>query len=55
MQSIKPGVTDGNITQVEGINPGDLIANSSFDKLQNNSKVVLSKTAPAGTSGSTAP
>jgi membrane fusion protein, multidrug efflux system len=55
MQSIKPGVTDGNITQVEGINPGDLIANSSFDKLQNNSKVVLSKTAPADTSGSTAP
>jgi membrane fusion protein, multidrug efflux system len=55
MQSIKPGVTDGNITQVEGINPGDLIANSSFDKLQNNSKVVLSKTAPTGTSGSTAP
>ena len=55
MQSIKPGVTDGNTTQVEGINPGDVIANSSFDKLQNNSKVVLSKTAPAGTSGSTAP
>ena len=55
IQSIKPGVTDGNITQVEGINTGDVIANSSFDKLQNNSKVVLSKTVPADNSGSTAP
>jgi membrane fusion protein, multidrug efflux system len=56
LQNIKAGVTDGDTTQVEGINPGDVIANSSFDKLQNNSKVVLSnKPAPAGDSGSTAP
>jgi multidrug efflux system membrane fusion protein len=56
IRSIKPGVTDGGVTQVEGINPGDVVANSSFDKLQDNSKVVISsKPAPAATSGSGAP
>jgi membrane fusion protein, multidrug efflux system len=56
LQNIKVGVTDGDTTQVDGINPGDVIANSSFDKLQNNSKVILSnKQAPTGDSGSTAP
>ena len=56
MRSIKPGVTDGGVTQVDGINPGDVVANSSFDKLQDNAKVVVSnKPAPANTSGSNAP
>jgi multidrug efflux system membrane fusion protein len=55
MRSIKPGVTDGGATQVEGINPGDVVANSSFDKLQDNVKVVVSnKPASANTSGSNA-
>src|ERR1035441_10592188 len=51
MRSIKPGVTDGGLTQVDGINPLDVVANSSFDKLQDNAAVVVSKPAPAGTSG----
>ncbi|MGA3295212.1 MAG: efflux RND transporter periplasmic adaptor subunit [Candidatus Acidiferrales bacterium] len=56
MCSITPGVTDGGITQVDGINPGDVVANSSFDKLQDNSKVVISsKPVSANTSGSGAP
>jgi multidrug efflux system membrane fusion protein len=60
MRSIKLGVTDGGMTQVDGINPGDVVANSSFDKLQDNTAVVVSsnapnKPAPAGTSGSSAP
>ena len=56
MHSIKLGVTDGGVTQVDGINPGDLVANSSFDKLQDNAAVVvLPQPAPAGTSGSSAP
>jgi len=56
MRSIKRGVTDGGVTQVEGINPGDVVANSSFDKLQDNTAVVVSnKPAPASTSGSNAP
>ena len=55
-RSIKPGVTDGGVTQVEGINPGDVVANSSFDKVQDNTAVVVSnKPAPAGASGSSTP
>jgi len=60
MRSIKPGVTDGGITQVDGINPGDVVANSGFDKLQDNVAVVIpskvsTQPAPANTSGSSAP
>ena len=54
MRTVKPGVTDGGITQVEGINPGDVVANSSFDKLQDNSKVVISN-APGAASTASAP
>jgi multidrug efflux system membrane fusion protein len=60
MHSVKPGVTDGGLTQVDGINPGDVVANSSFDKLQDNVAVAISnaaatKPAAANTSGSSAP
>ena len=50
MRSIKPGVTNGGVTQVDGINPGDIVANSSFDKLQDNVKVVVSNTPAASQS-----
>jgi membrane fusion protein, multidrug efflux system len=54
LRSIQAGVTNGGLTQVTGIGPGDVVANSSFDKLQNNSAVVISnKPVPASTSGST--
>jgi multidrug efflux system membrane fusion protein len=56
IRNIKPGVAEGGQTAVEGINPGDVVANSSFDKLQNGSKIVVSKQpVPASTSGSQAP
>jgi membrane fusion protein, multidrug efflux system len=56
MRSIKAGVTNGGLTQVTGIGPGDVVANSSFDKLQDKSAVVISnKPVPASTSGSTGP
>ena len=56
MRTIQAGVTDGNTTQVTGINPGDVLADSSFDKLQDKSKIVVSsKPIPANTSGSSAP
>jgi multidrug efflux system membrane fusion protein len=56
MVSIKPGVTNGGVTQVDGINPGDVVANSSFDKLQDKASVAISnKPATASTSGSSAP
>jgi multidrug efflux system membrane fusion protein len=56
IRTIKPGVSDSGMTAVEGINPGDVVADSSFDKLQNNSKIVVSKQpVPAATSGAPAP
>jgi multidrug efflux system membrane fusion protein len=47
LRTVKVGVTDNGLTQVEGINPGDVIANSSFDKLQDNSKIILASEAPS--------
>jgi membrane fusion protein, multidrug efflux system len=56
IRNIQTGVSDGGQTAVMGINPGDVLANSSFDKLQNNSKIVVSKQAPpANSSESQAP
>jgi len=60
MRSVKPGVTDGGLTQVDDVNPGDVVANSSFDKLQDNVAVAVSnqpatKPAAANPSGSSAP
>jgi membrane fusion protein, multidrug efflux system len=43
IRNIQTGVSDAGSTAVTGINPGDVVANSSFDKLQNNSKIVVSK------------
>ncbi|HEX3544201.1 MAG TPA: hypothetical protein VHT31_06715, partial [Candidatus Acidoferrum sp.] len=47
MRVIKPGVTDDGITQVTGVSPGEVLANSSFDKLQDSSKVVIASNPPA--------
>ncbi len=60
LRNIKPGVTEGGETQVDGINQGDIVATSNFDKLQENTAVNISnkapgKPAPAGTSGSATP
>jgi multidrug efflux system membrane fusion protein len=56
MRTIQAGVTDGGNTAVAGINAGDLLADSSFDKLQDKSKVAISsKPIPASTTGSSAP
>jgi multidrug efflux system membrane fusion protein len=43
MQNVKTGVTDRGMTAVQGIQPGDMVADSSFEKLQNNADVNLSK------------
>jgi membrane fusion protein, multidrug efflux system len=56
-KSVKPGVSEGDNTEVTGIDPGDVVANSSFDKLQDKAKIVVSK-QPMPTSnnlGSNAP
>jgi multidrug efflux system membrane fusion protein len=54
MRTIKPGVTDGGTAQVTGINPGDVLANSSFDKLQDNSKVTTNDKQAPGTTAAPA-
>jgi multidrug efflux system membrane fusion protein len=56
IRNVQTGVSDSGNTAVTGINPGDVIADSSFDKLQNNSKIVVSKQAlPAESNESQAP
>jgi multidrug efflux system membrane fusion protein len=55
IRNIKTGVTDAGNTAVEGINPGDVLANSSFEKLQNNSKIVVSKKPVAASSTNEGP
>ncbi len=56
MRSVKTGVTSGGVTEVEDINPGEVVANSSFDKLQDNTAVVISnKPVAAGVAGISAP
>jgi multidrug efflux system membrane fusion protein len=47
VRNITTGVADGGVTAVEGINPGEVVATSSFEKLQSGSKVVVVKQAPA--------
>jgi len=56
VRTIKTGVADGGMTAVEGINPGEVVATSSFDKLQPGSKVVVSKQpVPVSPAGSNIP
>jgi multidrug efflux system membrane fusion protein len=43
MKPIQVGVTTGTTAQVTGINPGDVLATSSFDKLQNGTSVTISQ------------
>jgi multidrug efflux system membrane fusion protein len=45
MQDVKTGATNNNMTVVEGIKSGQMVADSSFDKLQDGSEVYLSKVA----------
>ena len=45
MQNVSVGTTDGNVTAVEGINAGDVIAVDGFDKLQNGVKVTVRGTS----------
>lgn len=57
VQNVKPGTSDGGMTAVTGINPGDMVATSSFEKLLNGSVANIAKTPPASstTSESNAP
>jgi multidrug efflux system membrane fusion protein len=56
VRNITTGVADGGMTAVQGINPGEVVATSSFDKLQAGSKIVVSKqAAPANPAESYTP
>jgi multidrug efflux system membrane fusion protein len=44
IHNIKPGVSEANVTEVQqGLNAGDVIADSSFEKLQDGSAVHITK------------
>ena len=52
MQTVKVGYSDRGNTAVQGINPGDVVANSSFEKLQSGSEITVSKVKLPSTSDS---
>jgi multidrug efflux system membrane fusion protein len=53
MTAVKPGVSDSGMTVVEGIHSGDVVANSSFEKLQDGSKITVSTAQLPTTSSET--
>jgi membrane fusion protein, multidrug efflux system len=53
---VKTGVSDGGMTAVEGIQAGDTVANSSFEKLQDGAPITLSQMPlPSSSPGSGTP
>lgn len=52
VQNVKQGTANEGLTAVEGIQPGTVIATSSFEKLLNGSKVQIAKAPPAPSSTS---
>jgi membrane fusion protein, multidrug efflux system len=50
---ITPGVTDGTVTQVQGLDAGAVVATTGFDKLQDGSKVTI-RGASGGANGQNA-
>jgi multidrug efflux system membrane fusion protein len=51
VRNVKPGVVNAGMTAVEGIQPGDILVNSSFEKLQPNTKVTIAKASQANAPG----
>ena len=45
MRTVKPGVSEGETTQVEGVTPGEVVANGSFEKLQDRARVTVTSAA----------
>jgi membrane fusion protein, multidrug efflux system len=43
IHNIQPGVSEAGMTEVQGLNAGDAVADSSFEKLQDGSKVTVTK------------
>jgi membrane fusion protein, multidrug efflux system len=56
MRNVTPGVTNAGLTEAKGVQPGEIVANSSFDKLQDNASVFVATKPPTGdTTRSVAP
>jgi multidrug efflux system membrane fusion protein len=57
MHTVKPGIEEAGNTAVEGVNPGDVLANTSFEKLQDGAtvKVTTIAVAPSGNTENAAP
>jgi multidrug efflux system membrane fusion protein len=53
MKTVKSGISDQGNTAVTGIHPGDVVANSSFQKLLDGAPVFLSKVTIPSTSSDT--
>jgi multidrug efflux system membrane fusion protein len=55
VRNVKTSVSDNGVIAVQGINPGDQVATSSFDKLQDKSPIFVTKqaVAPNPTEGNT--
>jgi membrane fusion protein, multidrug efflux system len=51
LRPITVGVIDGQVAEVKGINPGDVLATSSFDKLQDNAPISISGASASGDTG----
>ena len=49
LHTVTVGTTDGTTAAVQGVNPGDVVATTGFDKLQNGGKVTIVKN-PGGAS-----
>jgi multidrug efflux system membrane fusion protein len=54
-RTVKPGPRDGDVVQVDGIAPGDVVANSSFDKLRDDTPVTVSAAPSPAPSANPAP
>jgi membrane fusion protein, multidrug efflux system len=56
MRNVKTGVAESGNTAVQGVKPGEVVADSSFEKLQNGSKVIVSsKPIPSSSPEGNAP
>jgi multidrug efflux system membrane fusion protein len=54
LHDIKAGVSESGMTEVQGINPGDVVADSGFEKLQDGSQISIAKEpVPASTAPET--
>ena len=51
IQNIVEKTTDGNISAVEGLNPGDTVSITGFDKLQDGTKVEIEESPQAPVTG----